>query len=90
MVALNDVGVMGPLLGGQEMCFSIFDHLRYVCVWCVCVCVCAHVCVCVIGANHPELGGTLTIFDCLSRCPTLPSVCHEFLNWLEVVAQCTK
>ena len=44
----------------------------------------------IIGANHPELGGTLTIFDCLSHCPAMPSVCHDFLNWLEVVAQCTK
>ena len=36
--------------------------------------------VCIIGANRPEFGGTLTIFDCLSHCPALPSVCHDFLK----------
>ena len=43
-----------------------------------------------IGANRHKLGGTLTNFNCLSRRPALPSVCHYFQNWLEVVAQCTK
>ena len=33
-----------------------------------------------IGANRPEYGGTLTIFDYLSRCPALPSVRHDFLK----------